>query len=59
MHKININNQEYIMRVIVDDKGNVDHKAQLEVEEKWKGMTIEKPTLTLITNKQYTKSSKD
>jgi|DEB0MinimDraft_3_1074331.scaffolds.fasta_scaffold20529_2 hypothetical protein len=59
MHKININNQEYIMRVIVDDKGNVDHKAQLEVEEKWKGMTIEKPTLTLITNKQYIKSLKD
>jgi hypothetical protein len=59
MHKININNQEYILRIIVDDKGNVDHKAQLEVEEKWKGMTIEKPILTLITNKQYTKSSKD
>ena len=59
MHKININNQEYILRIIVDDKGNVDHKAQLEVEEKWKGMTIEKPTLTLITNKQYIKSLKD
>jgi len=59
MHKININNQEYILRIIVDDKGNVDHKAQLEVEEKWKGMTIEKPTLMLITNKQYTKSLKD
>lgn len=59
MHKININNQEYIMRVIVDDKGNVDHKAQLEVEEKWKGITIEKPRFTLITNKQFIKSSKD
>ena len=59
MHKININNQEYIMRIIVNDKGEVNHKAQLEVEEKWKGITIEKPRLMLITNKQYTKSSKD
>ena len=59
MHKININNQEYILRIIVNDKGEVNHKAQLEVEEKWKGITIEKPRLMLITNKQYIKSSKD
>ena len=59
MHKITVNNQEYIMRVIVDDNGQVNHKAQLEVYEKWKGRTIEKPTLTLMTNKQYSKSWKD
>ena len=63
MQLINVNNQEYILRIIVNDKGEVNHKAQLEVEEKWKGMTIEKaiekPRLMLITNKQYIKSSKD
>ena len=59
MHKININNQEYIMRIIVNDKGQVDHKAQLEVYEKWKGRTIEKPKLTLIKNKQLPKSWRD
>ena len=59
MHKIIVNNQEYIMRVIVDDKGEVNHKAQLEVYEKWKGRTIETPKLTLIKNKQLPKSWKD
>jgi len=58
MHKININNQPYIMRLIVDDNGKVNHKAQLEVDREWKDtiQEIKKPKLTLITNKRFIKS---
>ena len=58
MHKININDQPYIMRLIVDENGKVNDKAQLEVDREWKDTTQEtkKPTLTLIKNKRFTKS---
>ena len=58
MHKININNQPYIMRTIVDENGKVNHKAQLEVYSEWKDtiQEIKKPKLTLITNKRFIKS---
>ena len=46
------------MKIIVDEKGNVDHKAQLEVYQAWKDIIreIKKPKLTLIKNKRYIKS---
>ena len=61
MQLININNQPYIMRIIVDNNGKVNHKAQLEVYTEWKDTIrkIQKPKLTLIKTKRFIKSSKD
>lgn len=58
MHKININNQPYIMRIIIDENRTVNHKAQLEVYTEWKDTAKEttKPKLFLIKNKRFTKS---